>query len=86
MSKQISIWCFISNKHVAWNIWWNKSFCFLKNVDVQSLEDAIEKFINAAQRFHSTYDPAPALNLLGHHEFNDQLMELERSFLLPQTR
>jgi hypothetical protein len=50
------------------------------------LEDAIEKFINAAQRFHSTYDPAPALNLLGHHEFNDQLMELERSFLLPQTR
>ncbi len=57
-----------------------------QNVDVNSISDAVEKFILSAQRFHSTYDPAPALNLLGHHEFNDQLMELERSFLLPQTR
>jgi hypothetical protein len=27
--------------------------------------------------------PQPALQMLGHHEFNDQLMELERAFLLP---
>ena len=25
----------------------------------RSIEDAVEKFIMAAQRFHSTYDPAP---------------------------
>ena len=55
-------------------------------MDVKSLEEVIEKFITATERFQSTYDPAPALELLGHHEFNDQLVELERSFLLPETR
>ena len=55
-------------------------------MDVKSLEEVIEKFITATDRFTSTYDPAPYLELLGHHEFNDQLVELERSFLLPETR
>ncbi len=59
---------------------------YFQNVDVLSLEKAIDKFIIATERFQSTYDPAPYLELLGHHEFNDQLVELERSFLLPETR
>ena len=48
-----------------------------------SLQHAADKFISVAQTFHSEAIPFPALRLLGDHEFNDQLLDLERAFLLP---
>ncbi|TRY69059.1 hypothetical protein TCAL_04427 [Tigriopus californicus] len=55
------------------------------DVNVGDMVDALNKFEVAAFRFHSTYDPSFPLEFLGHHEFSDQLMELERSFLLPAS-
>ena len=49
----------------------------------QYFQHAANKFINVAKEFHSLQYEQPALELLGHHEYNDQLMELERAFLLP---
>ena len=47
------------------------------------LQHAADKFISVAKTFHSEAIPFPALRLLGDHEFNDQLLDLERAFLLP---
>lgn len=54
-----------------------------KSQPVQDLQHAADKFISVAQTFHSEAIPFPALRLLGDHEFNDQLLDLERAFLLP---
>eukprot|EP00095_Tigriopus_kingsejongensis_P005876 maker-scaffold38_size502422-snap-gene-3.21 protein:Tk05876 transcript:maker-scaffold38_size502422-snap-gene-3.21-mRNA-1 annotation:"glutamate carboxypeptidase 2" len=54
-------------------------------VNLQELFDALNKFDLAAHRFHSTYNPTFPMEFLGHHEFSDQIMELERAFLLPVT-
>jgi len=47
------------------------------------IQVAAKKFAAAADKFHFDYDASPALEMLSHHEFNDQLLELERSLLLP---
>ncbi len=50
------------------------------------LERSLQKFDEAASRFHSAYDTStPSLEFLAHHEFSDQLIELERSLLAPMS-
>ena len=53
------------------------------SVRFQDIQNAAKKFSEIAMMFHYDYNPSPALDMLAHHEFNDQLLELERSFLLP---
>ena len=51
-------------------------------VQVQDLLSASSKFIEVAKTFNNTFDlSVPSLEFLGFHEYNDQLLELERSFL-----
>ena len=46
--------------------------------------DASSKFTKVATTFHNSFDiTIPSLELLSYHEYNDQLLELERAFLLP---
>ena len=60
------------------------SFIYLVFTHInQYFQHAANKFINVAKEFHLREYEQPALELLGHHEYNDQLMELERAFLLP---
>ena len=56
-----------------------------QKVDLESVRTALDKFEGAAQRFTNTYNPGFRLEFLGHHEFSDQIMELERAFLLPAS-
>ena len=50
------------------------------------LSSAVSAFESAARAFHSAYDTTtPALELLAHHEYSDQLMETERAFLAPAS-
>ena len=52
------------------------------DVVLKDVDRALEKLEYATDRFHNTYNnQSVRLELLGHHEFSDQLMELERSFL-----
>ena len=49
---------------------------------VTDLLSASSKFIEVAKNFNNTFDlSVPSLEFLGFHEYNDQLLELERSFL-----
>ena len=52
-------------------------------IDITGIQKASKEFVEAAKNFHFFYNPTPALDMLAHHDFNDQLMELERAFLLP---
>ena len=55
-------------------------------VEVQDIVQAASKFTQVATKFNNTFDlTIPSLELLGFHEYNDQMMELERAFLLPPS-
>lgn len=62
-----------------------KKLLTYQKVDLESVHTALNQFETAAHRFQNTYNPEFRLALLGHHEFSDQVMELERSFLLPAS-
>ena len=57
--------------------------CVISSYAFPLFQDAADKFISVAEKFHAEYSPVPALELMGHHEFTDHLLELERAFLLP---
>ena len=42
---------------------------------------ALLKMYKVAENFHSNYAPSPLLEYLNHHEYSDQIMELERAFI-----
>lgn len=47
---------------------------------------AASKFSQVAHAFNNSFDlSVPSLELLSYHEYNDQLLELERAFLLPPS-
>ena len=47
---------------------------------------ASSKFTKVAKNFNNSFDVTiPSLELLAYHEYNDQLLELERAFLLPPS-
>jgi len=55
-------------------------------VDITGIRQAASKFSQVAKTFNSTFDlTVPSLQLLGLHEYNDQMLELERAFLLPPS-
>ena len=49
-----------------------------RGVAYADLRSVVNKFEKAAENFHFGYNPSPALDMLAHHEFNDQMLELER--------
>jgi len=55
-------------------------------IPVNDILLASTKFTKIAKNFNNSFDvTVPALELLSYHEYNDQLLELERSFLLPPS-
>lgn len=53
---------------------------------VKDLLTAASKFSQVAHAFNNSFDlSVPSLELLSYHEYNDQLLELERAFLLPPS-
>ena len=55
-------------------------------IPVQDLLGASSKFTRVAMAFNNSFDLSiPSLELLSYHEYNDQLLELERAFLLPPS-
>ena len=58
----------------------------IKLFQVNDILLASSKFTKIAKSFNNSFDvTVPALELLSYHEYNDQLLELERSFLLPPS-
>ena len=58
----------------------------IKLFQVNDILLASTKFTKIAKNFNNSFDvTVPALELLSYHEYSDQLMELERSFLLPPS-
>ena len=48
--------------------------------------DASAKFTKVATTFNNSFDlTIPSLEFLAYHEYSDQLLELERAFLLPPS-
>ena len=56
-----------------------------RGIDLGAIAEALHKFEHAAEKFHSTYDASFPMEFLAHHEYSDQLLEMERAFLLPAT-
>jgi hypothetical protein len=55
-------------------------------VQVKDITSAASKFVEVTNKFNNSFDlTILSLELLGYHEYNDQLMELERAFLLPPS-
>lgn len=55
-------------------------------VKADDIKTAASKFTLVASKFNNTFEVnIPSLEMLGFHEYNDQLMELERAFLLPPS-
>ena len=53
-------------------------------MQIKDILSASEKFTQVAKVFNNSFDLSiPSLELLSYHEYNDQLLELERAFLLP---
>ena len=55
-------------------------------LQVEDILSASSKFVRVSSDFHNSFDTSfTSLELLAYHEYNDQLMELERAFLLPPS-
>ena len=54
-----------------------------RNASYTDVMKAVRGFTKAAEAFHFTLNPYPSMDMLAHHEFNDQTLDLERAFLLP---
>lgn len=73
-------------KHLNSFVWKYKTLLSDNDIALEPLGEANEKFKKACQEFHDNYETVNRNNLLlALRQYNDRLIELERSFLLPPT-